>query len=90
MLNQHPQSLCNGALAPLVGHPYGRTFRQKHRRPTGRAVAGGRPPLWVVSQPLAGRGPRLPRPASDADSIALGSPVGAVTLWVLPSKGHLI
>ena len=41
MLNQHPRGLCDRAPAPPWGAPRGRTFQQKHRRPTGRAVAGG-------------------------------------------------
>ena len=88
MLNQHPRDLCSGAPAPSWGTPVGaHSGRNTADRPAARSQAGV--PLRGVSKPLTGRGPRLPRPASDADSIALGSPVGAVTLWVLPSKGHL-
>ena len=87
MLNQYPRRLC--ARAPL---PMGaQSSRNTAHNPA--AVAGGTgPTVRACVRSNAHTAPlgsvTTPAPASYADSIALGSPVGAVTLWVLPSNGH--
>ena len=58
------------------------------RPPTPPAVCRACLRTAVCTAGLKVWGP-VSRPAQHADSIALGSAVGAFTLWVLPSKRHL-
>ena len=78
MPNPYPRGLCATSAPPLWAHiPAETPHIDRLRSQAARS-----------SLSRGGVERNDSRNATDADSIALGSPVGAVTLWVLPSRGH--